>query len=119
MSYINVETVEDVVTKIIDWEIESNVRFIGTFMTNNVDNSTWAYWLLAKGHVKHANNIIMELLSGEEFISSEVLYIVFDECDEDTHLAEENMIKNIELIAEFLVETPTYLEKLNKFLENN
>lgn len=116
--FVKVKTVDDAVTRIIDWEIEAGETFMDYFMQTNVDDGAWAYWLLAKGYVKHANNIIMELLAGEKDLPQDVLYEVYDEREGENGYSEENIVKNIELMAEFLVETPQYLEKLNKFLEN-
>lgn len=113
-----VTTVDDAVTRIIEWEIDNTAIFADKFMQTNVDNGAWAYWLLARGYVKHANEIIMELLAGEKDLPTYVLYEVYDETHEEPSVCEENLIKNFELIAEFLVESPQYLEKLNNFLEN-
>lgn len=116
---INITTIEEAVTSIIDWEIQAGESFVDYFMHDNIDDGAWAYWLLARGYVKHANNIIMELLAGEKNLDQEVLYHVYDENDEDPHVGGQNMVKNINLMAEFLVETPSYLVALNKFLNNN
>lgn len=113
-----VKTIDDVVTSIIEWEIDNTAIFADKFMQTNIDNGAWAYWLLAKGYVNHANEIIMDLLSGDKDLPTHILYEVYDETTEPPHICEQNMIKNFELIAEFLVETPQYLEKLNNFLEN-
>ncbi len=119
MSYVQVKTVDDAVTRIINWEIESGEIFMKFFMQKTVDEGAWAYWLLAKGYVKHANNILMELLGGDDDVSHDVLFLVYNENETDNHLSEENIIKNIELMAEFLCEDSKYLEKLNEFLEQN
>lgn len=116
--FVKVKTVDDAVTRIIEWEIDAGEIFADKFMLPNIDNGAWAYWLLARGYVKHANEIIMDLLAGEKDLPTPVLYEVYDETNEEPHICEENIIKNFELIAEFLVETPQYLEKLNNFLEN-
>lgn len=117
--FVKVKTVEDAVTRIIDWEIESGEMFMDFFMQDKVDDGAWAYWLLARGYVKHANTILMEIFAGEENIEQDTLYGVYNEHEEDVHLSEENMVKNIQLMSEFLIEHPKYLEELNKFLEKN
>lgn len=111
------KTTEEIVTAIIDWEIKNGESFADFFMFDNVDNGAWAYWLLAKGHVKHANKIIMAIFSGENDIDLEILYHVYDENVDDISLFEKNMVKNIELMGEFIAETPKYLIELNKFLK--
>jgi hypothetical protein len=116
--FVKVKSVEDAVTRIIDWEIEAGETFMDYFMHDTVDDGAWAYWLLSRGHVKHANNILMEILSGEKCIAQDVLYEVYDEREGDNGYSEENIVKNIELMAEFLVADSKYLEKLNQFLEN-
>ena len=113
----DVKIAEEAVTSIINWEIESGESFADFFMFDNVDNGDWAYWLLAKGHVKHANKIIMSIFSGDNDITIETLYHVYDEDVDDIPLFEKNMIKNIELMGEFISETPKYLVELNKFLK--
>lgn len=114
---MSIKTKEDIVSRIIDFEIETGKRIVDVFMRDTIDDGAWAYWLLSKGYVKHANNILMLLLEDDKKLN-ENLYEVYDENDEDVHLLEENIIKNIELISEFLVETPSYLNKLNIFFEN-
>jgi hypothetical protein len=114
-----VKSAEDAVTRIIDWEIEAGETFTDYFMHDTVDDGAWAYWLLAKGYVKHANNILMEILAGEKCIAQDILYEVYDEREGDNGYSEENIVKNIELMAEFLFADSKYLELLNKFLEKN
>lgn len=117
--YKEIKTIDDTISVIIEFEIETSKRFDESFMYVNVDNGSWAYWLLAKGYVNHANIILMEIMNDSENINSAVLYQVFNEKEEDFKLNDENMIKNVKLIAEYLVETPLYLDKLNKFIEQN
>lgn len=116
--FVKVKSAEDAATRIIDWEIEAGETFMDYFMQTNVDDGAWAYWLLAKGYVKHANNILMELLAGEKDLPQDVLYEVYDEREGENGYSEENIVKNIELMAEFLVADSKYLELLNQFLEN-
>lgn len=103
--------------RIIKWEEDAGESFTDYFMHDNVRNQSWAFWLLGKGYTERANQIIDEIINGEECIDQELLYELYDINEgPDYHTP---FLKNVALWAEFLSATPTYVERVNEFFENN
>lgn len=108
-------TTQQLTETIKDWELDFGESFPDYFMHDNVNDQSWAFFLLGKGYVERANQIIDEILKGNKCIDQELLYEVYpmDNWTEEQHS------KNVSLWAEFLVSVPYYMEKVTKFLEEN
>lgn len=113
--------IKELFDKINAWVENAGESFTDYFMHDNVKDNSWAFWLLGKGYTEHANIIIVEILGGNNCIDQEVLYEVFPEYldDEGSVWSRENYEKNVMLWAEFLLSTPYYSDKVNKFLNKN
>jgi len=111
-------TTQELKDRIIDWEHNAGESFNDCFTHDNVKDVSWAFWLLGKGYNDHALVIIEELGRGETCLDQELLYDIYPLYDgsvPDQH--KENYNKNVELIAEFLLDTPYYTKMVEKFLE--
>lgn len=100
---------ERFIKAIIQWESEMGESFTDYFMHDNVKNVSWAFWLLGKGHTEFALTIIKEIEAGETCIDQDTLYDVFGEDWE----------KNVEIWAEFLSATNSYIDRTSKFFKDN
>ncbi len=110
--------------KILEWEHKVGEYFPDYFMDGTVKDASWAFWLLGKGYIKHANLIIDEILKGEKCIDQELLYEVYPTSEPETgnyipEIHDENYHKNIMLWSEFLTSTPYYLNLTLEFFEDN
>lgn len=107
---------EEVFDKICKFEEDYGESFFDYFTHDNVNDSSWAFWLLGKGFNEKANQIIQLILEGEECIDQDILYEVYssDTLEEDVW-NEEIWNKNMKLQAEFLCSTPYYLAKVEHF----
>lgn len=105
----------DLFEKITHWEFKAAESFNDNFSHDFINDVAWAYWLLGKGFTEHANEIILEIIAGETCIDQELLYHVFPENEPDG-FNEENYLKNVLLMAEFLTSTPHYHAAVTQFL---
>jgi len=119
-------TKEELKDKILDWTYDAGEDFFDYFAHDRVSNTSWAFWLLGKGFHEKANEIIKSHLADKGYVDQEVLYQVYpehikldepDEYGERSKFSEENWHKNIELMAEFLLATPHYTDKINEWFE--
>tara|TARA_R110000782_G_scaffold54693_2_gene115737 strand:+ start:2078 stop:2533 length:456 start_codon:yes stop_codon:yes gene_type:complete len=111
---ITIVEMDDMIGK---WESEAGESFCDNFMHDNVADNSWAFWLLGKGFTEIANEIILEILSGNQCIEQELLYEIYNTYDGETWI-QENYNENMLLWAEFLVSTPFYLEKTLNFFKD-
>lgn len=104
-------TTEDIKLGFIDeihnWEAEAGEDFTDRFMHDNVKDLSWAFWVLGKGFTEHALNIIKEIEAGETCIDQDVLYTIYPDWEDHD--------KNVEIWAEFLSATPSYITRTLKF----
>lgn len=104
-------TKEELFQKIREWEIDVAESFNDRFSHDNISDQSWAFWLLGKGYIEHANKIIDEILKGEKCIDQVLLYDVYT----DDLEWEEALDNNTKLMAEFLTSTPYYTNKVTEF----
>jgi hypothetical protein len=104
-------TKEELFQKITDWEIDVAESFNDRFSHDSISDQSWAFWLLGKGYIEHANKIIDEILKGNKCIDQDLLYNVFT----DDLEWEEALDTNTKLMAEFLTSTPYYTNKVTEF----
>ena len=95
------------IDEIGNWEEETGESFTDRFMHDNVKDLSWAFWLLGKGYTEHALEIIKEIEAGNTCIDQDVLYDIYPDWEDQD--------KNIEIWAEFLAATPSYVERTRKF----
>lgn len=112
-------TTQELADKISEWEHNAGESFTDYFMHDNVKDNSWAFWLLGKGFAERANEIILEILAGNDCLDQELLYEVYPTYDEDDKWIEESDDKNRLLWAEFLIGTPYYLSKTLDFFNEN
>ena len=115
-------TKEKLVKEIAKWESEAGESFIDYFMHDNVNVLSWSFWLLGKGYISHALNIIREIEKGNTYFDQEDLFNIYPEYirEEDEEVWQENSWKkNCEIWAEFLVATDTYQEKAFEFFKTH
>lgn len=101
----------DFIEKINNYEFEVGESFTDNFMHDNVKNLSWAFWLLGKGYTDHALAIIKEIEAGETCIDQDILYDIYPEWEDQD--------KNIEIWAEFLSATSSYVNRTRKFFVKN
>lgn len=121
-------TKADIVSAINQWEQDYGYSFIDCFVQGNINQTSWGSWLLGFGMGKederiiaHAQNIISELVKGNEDIDEETLFTVYPETtknDREWEPNEENMQLNLELIAEFLAATEYYERMVTNWFKN-
>ena len=112
-------TKEKLAEKISEWCEDAGESFTDYFMHDNVNDSDWANWLLSKGFSEKAHEILGLIEEGETCIDQDVLYEVYSEHDDNGKYDFTAYDKNIEVWADFLVSTPTYLKKVIDFFEEN
>ncbi len=119
-------TTQELVKKIEDFENSIAESFTDYFMHDNVKDNSWAFWLLGKGYTERANIIIKLIIDGETCLDQALLYNIYshymnegdDYAIEIEPFNRDLYTKDIELWAEFLLATPLYTERVNKFLKN-
>ncbi len=103
---------------ICDWESNAGEDFMDYYMHDNIKNASWAFWLLGKGYIEHANIIVKLILDGERCIDQETLYYVYPiDYKYTNEINEENYNKNIMLWSEFLVSTDFYTDSFLEFIK--
>lgn len=110
-------TQKELVIKINKWEQEAGESFTDYFMHDRVKTLSWAFWLLGKGHKKTALTIIGGLEKGETYFDQETLFEIHPTYKGQKWI-EGNHQKNIEIWAEFLVATKSYVERVTEFFNN-
>ena len=111
-------TREQLVKNIHIWENTVDESFTDYFMHDNVNDGSWAFWLLGKGFTEQALTIINEIANGNMCIDQETLYEVFPVYNDDhTEWYREIYDKNVELWAEFLTATPYYTNIIIEWLK--
>jgi len=100
--------VKEIFDVMCNFEMEMGESFNDYFSHDNVADNSWAFFLLGKGHTKHANHIIGEILRGETCIDQEELYDV-KSYDDDNVGGDWEF--NMELMAEFLSSSDYYRDK--------
>ncbi len=122
------DNIQELVEQIRNFEIEAGESFTDYFMHDRVKALSWSFWLLGKGYKEHALNIIKGLEKGETYFDQEVLFDIYPEYiyeeENNNHKWDETAHdKNVEIWAEFLLATPSYVERVNeffnKFFSNN
>ena len=104
--------------KIKDWESEAGESFIDYFAHDNIKESSYAFWLLGKGHNSFANYIITSIINDQHyFLSQAEIFEVFPQYDERGNFNNDNYNKNLMLVAEFLVSTPYYLNLIEDWFK--
>ena len=109
-------TKEELFQKIREWEIDVAESFNDRFSHDNISDQSWAFWLLGKGYIEHANRIIDEILKGEKCIDQVLLYDVY--VDGKCVLWEDAIVENTKLMAEFLTSTSYYTNKVTEFFND-
>lgn len=109
-------TAKQLAEKIRNWEVEAGESFTDYFMHDNVKDQSWAYFLLGKGHVERAVEIVDEIHNGNKCIDQELLYEIYSN---DGEWSEEQYNKNVILWAEFLISMPHYCQKVTEFFEEH
>lgn len=108
------EDIIEMANRIKDWESNAGEGFTDYFMHDNVRDVSWAFWLLGKGFVERANEILNQINSGEKCLDQELLYEVY-EVHDWTKKSQEAYYKNILLWAEFLISTQIYKDRVEEF----
>ncbi len=114
-------TTQELVDKIREWEVDAGESFNDYFTHDNVYNISWAFWLIGKGFVEHGNAIVEEHNkegNTTHYVGQEELYEVHPE-HEDENWSEENYLKNVALVAEFLLATSIYRKRLKEWADDN
>lgn len=115
----------ELVQKIREWEVDAGESFYDYFAHDNVNFVSWAFWLIGKGFTEHGNAIITEYRKEENtthYVGQEELFDIYPEYVGknkygDPKFIEKNYLKNLTLLAEFLLATPVYTERVMKFFE--
>lgn len=113
----------DLKEKILTWESENGESFFDYFAHDAIHPISWTYWLLGKGFSEKANELILEM--HESIENSKMIYLdidmfeVYPEYLEERKYSNENKIKNVELLSEFLLATPHYTKKVICFFDEN
>lgn len=106
--------------KIYDWEMDNGESFYDYFADGTVEPSSWAFFLLGKGFKEKANELVneiainkaMKVSGGFHYISQQELFEIYPEEGEQS---QDNALKNINLMAEFLSGTDLYIDRVTKF----
>jgi len=112
-------TSQDLFEEIIAWEKDAGESFYDYFCHCSVKDVSWAFFLIGKGFLEHAQEIVDEIESGNTCIEMEVLYDVYPEYDEDDNWLKENYHSNIKLMAEFLTSTTQYRARVREFFDED
>jgi hypothetical protein len=114
------ESIEAMFQRIIEWEYEAGESFTDYYMHDNVRDVSWAFWLLGKGFVERANEILNEVNDDKVLcLDQELLYDIYPSYEgEDCSWSEENYHKNVRLWAEFLVSTDIYFQRITEWFDN-
>ncbi len=110
---------QELITKIGEWEEYMGESFNDYFTHDNVSDQSWSFYLLGRGIIR-ANRIIRELVKGNDCIDQELLYDIrpYLTKDGDHHPKwRENYEYNMGILADFLLATEYYTEKITKFFE--
>lgn len=122
MIEVTQESIEAMFQRIVDWEREAGESFTDYYMHDNVRDVSWAFWLLGKGFVERANEILNEVNDDKKLcLDQELLYDIYPsyEYTEQTNTwNEDNYYKNVRLWAEFLVSTDIYLQRIMEWFDN-
>ena len=123
MNEVTQQSIDEMFDQIIAWEHDAGEGFTDYFMHDNVRDVSWAFWLLGKGFVERANEILNQYAVAKYCLDQELLYDIYPsyvEDEKDSHgysWNEENYHKNVRLWAEFLVSTDIYLERVTTFFK--
>lgn len=109
---------EQLIEKINEWSVDMGESFYDYFCHTSIKDNSWAFFLLGKGYKEQANRIIQLILEGDTCIDLEILYDVYPEYDNEGKWIEGNYEKNIDIMAEFLVSSDYYREKVTKWFND-
>ena len=117
---ISKESINTMFQRIIAWERDAGESFTDYYMHDNVRDVSWAFWLLGKGFVERANEILNEVNDDKILcLDQELLYDIYPSYEgEDCSWNEVNYYKNVLLWAEFLVSTDIYLQRITEWFDN-
>jgi spore coat polysaccharide biosynthesis predicted glycosyltransferase SpsG len=108
------------IIELINWfEQEWGESFNDYFSHDRISNVVWASWLLGKGHIEHANNLLNQMKDNTSvYIGQEELYEIYPEYiyEPNETWMKENYEKNTEIMAEFLSSSDIYQDKFDKFI---
>lgn len=112
-------TVKELTEKISAWENSAGESFFDYFAHDRVKNTSWAFWLLGKGFKERGNQIIEIDQKDNGYVDQEILYEIYPVNDEAISIDQAyiNNDKNIELMAEFLLDTPVYTKRVMEWFE--
>lgn len=119
MIEVTQKSIDDMFNKIIEWEYEAGESFTDYYMHDNVREVSWAFWLLGKGFVERANEILNQHSVAKYSLDQEILFDIYPSYEgENCSWNEENYHKNIRLWAEFLVSSDIYLQRITEWFDN-
>lgn len=120
MIEVTQESINTMFQRIIAWEREAGESFTDYYMHDNVRDVSWAFWLLGKGFVERANEILNEINADKKLcLDQELLYDIYPTYEgEDCSWNEDNFYKNVKLWAEFLVSSDIYLQRTTEWFDN-
>ncbi len=115
----------ELVEKIRDWENDAGEGFYDYFAHDRVANISWAFWLIGKGFTDHGKAIVAEHNkegNTNHYVGQDELYDIYPTYEGineygDPKYVEENYEKNLLLMAEFLLATPIYTERVMTWFE--
>lgn len=125
MNEVTQKSIDDMFNKIIEWEHDAGESFTDYYMHDCVREVSWAFWLLGKGFVERANQILNEVEADTKYcLDQELLFDIYpsyvdyekESCGYSWN--EENYHKNVRLWAEFLVSSDIYLRRITEWFEN-
>ena len=112
---------EKIFEEIVVWEESMGECFYDYFCHDNISNVSWAFFLLGKGFVKHANDIVNEHVNNDGYVGQEELYelkpVNGGEIELSVDEERENWRYNMEVMSEFLSLTDFYQNKLTNFFK--
>ena len=114
------KNIESTALQIFEWEREAGESFTDYFMHDSVRDVSWAFWLLGKGFVERANEILNEVNADKKLcLDQELLYDIYPSYEgKDCSWNEDNYYKNVRLWAEFLVSTDIYFQRITEWFDN-
>lgn len=119
MIEVTQKSIDDMFERILTWECEAGESFTDYYMHDNVREVSWAFWLLGKGFVERANEILNQHSVAKYSLDQEILFDIYPSYEgEDCSWNEENYHKNIRLWAEFLVSSDIYLQRITEWFDN-
>lgn len=121
MDVIDQDKVKKLAARIHEFEHEAGESFADYFMaTNKVKPVSWGFWLLGKGFIERANEIL-DIIEEGKTPDQELMFQAYSQHMDTDSVSNEafhrEYDKDILLIAEFLCSTNIYQRRVAAFFE--